>query len=49
MIVEMLLKNDIQYFLGQMILYFQKDINVILYIIEKTLKINFNYFIWTKC
>jgi hypothetical protein len=45
MIVEMLLKNDIQYFLGQMILYFQKDINVILYIIEKTLKINFNYFI----
>jgi hypothetical protein len=29
----------------QMILHFQKEINVIMYIIEKK---NFNNFIWTK-
>jgi len=32
-----------------MILHFQKEINKILYIIEKNFKLNFNYFIWTKC
>jgi hypothetical protein len=31
-----------------MILHFQKEIHVIMYIIEKTLKLNFNRFIWTK-
>jgi hypothetical protein len=31
-----------------MILHFQKEMNVILYIIEKKFKLNFNYFIWTK-
>jgi len=31
-----------------MILHFQKEINVIIYIIEKTLKLNFNQFIWTN-
>ncbi len=30
-----------------MILYFQKEINVIMYIIEEK-KLNFNHFIWTK-
>ncbi len=30
----MLLNNDIQFFLVQMILNFQKEINVIMYIIE---------------
>jgi len=28
-----------------MILHFQKEINVIMYIIEKTFKLNFNHFI----
>jgi len=32
--IEMLLNNDIQFFLVQMILNFQKEINVIMYIIE---------------
>jgi len=40
----MLLNNDIQK-KNQMILHFQKEINVIMYIIEKK---NFNHFIWTK-
>jgi len=31
-----------------MILHFQKEINVIMYIIETNLKLNFNQFIWTK-
>jgi hypothetical protein len=31
-----------------MILHFQKEINVIMYIIEKTFKLNFYHFIWTK-
>jgi hypothetical protein len=32
----------------QMILQFQKEISVVMYIIEKTFKLNFNNFIWTK-
>jgi hypothetical protein len=31
-----------------MILHFQKEINVIMYIIENILKLKFNHFIWTK-
>jgi hypothetical protein len=31
-----------------MILHFKKELNVIMYIIEKTFKLNFNHFIWTK-
>jgi hypothetical protein len=31
-----------------MLLQFQKEINVIMYIIEKKIKLNFNIFIWTK-
>jgi len=31
-----------------MILHFQKEINVIMYIIEKTIELNFNNFILTK-
>jgi len=31
-----------------MILHFKKEINVVMYIIEKTFKLNFNYFIWTR-
>jgi hypothetical protein len=31
-----------------MILHFQKEINVIIYIIEDKIKLNFNHFIWTK-
>ncbi len=38
MIIEMLLNNNIQIFLGQIILHFQKEINVIVYIIEFFLK-----------
>jgi hypothetical protein len=34
MVIEMLLNNDIQFFFVQMILNFQKEINVIMYIIE---------------
>jgi hypothetical protein len=33
MVIEMLLNNDIQIFFVQMILNFQKEINVIMYII----------------
>jgi len=40
----MLLNNDIQKKI-QMILHFQKERNVIMYIIEKTFKLNFNQFI----
>jgi len=43
----MLLNNDIQK-KNQMILHFQKEINVIMYIIEKKIKLKFNHFIWTK-
>jgi hypothetical protein len=35
MVIEMLLNSDIQKNKIQMILYFQKEINVIMYIIEK--------------
>jgi hypothetical protein len=49
MIIELLLNNNIQIFFGQMILHFQKEMNVIVYIIEIVFKINFNCFIWTKC
>jgi hypothetical protein len=45
--IEMLLNSDIQKKNVQMILHFQKEINVIMYIIEKTFKLNFNHFIWT--
>jgi len=31
-----------------MILHFQKEINVIMYTIEKIFKLNFNHFIWAK-
>jgi hypothetical protein len=34
MVIEMLLNNDIQIFFVQMILNFQKEINLIMYIIE---------------
>jgi hypothetical protein len=34
MVIEMLLNNDIQLFFVQMISNFQKEINVIMYIIE---------------
>jgi len=34
MVIEMLLNNDIQFCFVQMILNFQKEINVIMYIIE---------------
>ncbi len=45
MVIEMLLINDIQLFFVQMILNFQKEINVIMYIIEIFLKVNSNHFI----
>jgi hypothetical protein len=48
MIIEMLLNNYIFKKIVQMILHFQKEINVIMYIIEKIIKLNFNHFIWTK-
>jgi hypothetical protein len=38
MVIEMLLNNDIQLFFVQMILHFQKEINVIMYIIESFFK-----------
>jgi len=44
----MLLNNDIKFFFVQMILNFQKEINVIMYIIELKKKVNSNHFIWTK-
>jgi hypothetical protein len=34
MVIDMLLNNDIQIFFYQMILKFQKEINLIMYIIE---------------
>jgi hypothetical protein len=39
MVIEMLLNDDIQLFFGQMILNFQKEINVITYNIEIKKKI----------
>jgi hypothetical protein len=35
MVIEMLLNNDIQFFFVQVILNFQKEINIIIYIIKK--------------
>jgi hypothetical protein len=43
----MLLNDDIQKKIVQIILNFQKEINVIMYIIEFFLK-KLNHFIWTK-
>jgi hypothetical protein len=37
MVIEMLLNSDIQKQIVQMILNFQKEINIIMYIIEKKL------------
>jgi len=45
MVIEMLLNNDIQLFFVQMILQFQKEMNVIMYIIEIFEKVNSNHFI----
>jgi hypothetical protein len=44
----MLLNNDIQICFVQMILNFEKEINVIMHIIELKKKLNSNHFIWTK-
>jgi hypothetical protein len=44
----MLLNSDIQKKILQIILHFKKEINVIMYIIRKKMKLNFNHFIWTK-
>jgi hypothetical protein len=48
MVIEMLFNSDIQKNNVQMILNIQKEINIIMYIIEKMFKLNFNNFIWTK-
>jgi hypothetical protein len=48
MVIEMLFSNDIQIFFVQMILHFQKEINVIMNLIELFLKVNSNHFIGTK-
>jgi hypothetical protein len=45
MVIEMLLNNEIQKTFVKMILHFQKKINVMMYIIEKKFKLNFNHFI----
>jgi len=37
-----------RFFFVQMILNFQKEINLIMYIIEFFCKVNSNHFIWTK-
>jgi hypothetical protein len=48
MVIEMLLNSDIQKEIVQMIFHFQKEINVIMYIIGIKKKVNSNHFIWTK-
>jgi len=48
MVIEMLLNNDIELFFVQMILKFQKEINVIMYIIEFKKKVISNHFILNK-
>jgi hypothetical protein len=48
MVIEMLLNNDIHFFFVQIILHFQKEMNVIMSIIELKKKVNSNHFIWTK-
>jgi hypothetical protein len=40
----MLLNNDIQKTFVQMILHFQEETNVIMYIIEKSFKLYFSHF-----
>jgi len=45
MAIEMLLNNDIQLFFVQMILNFQNEINVIMYIIEFFKILNSNHFV----
>jgi hypothetical protein len=45
MVIEILLNSDIQKTVIKMILHFQKKINVMMYIIEKKFKLNFNHFI----
>jgi hypothetical protein len=44
----MLMNNDIQKIICSNDFTFSKEINIIMYIIEKTFKLNFNHFIWTK-
>jgi hypothetical protein len=44
----MLLYDDIQFSFFQIILNFQKEINVFMHIIEIFLKVNSNHFIETK-
>jgi len=46
MVIEMLLNDDIEKNKNKMILHFQKEINLIMYI--KNIKLNFNHIIWTK-
>ncbi len=48
MVIEMLLNSDIQKKNIQIILHFQKEINVIMYIIGEKIKLNFNHLIWTN-
>ncbi len=48
MVIEMLLNGDVKKKIVQIILHFQKEINVIMYIIEIYKKISLNNFIWTK-
>jgi hypothetical protein len=48
MVIEMLLNNDIQLFFCSNDFILSKEKNLIMYIIEKKLKVNSNHFIWTK-
>jgi hypothetical protein len=48
MVIEMLLNSDIQIFFVQMTLHFQKEIKLIMYIIDFFCKVDLNHFIWTK-
>jgi hypothetical protein len=45
MVIEMLLNDDIQLFFVQIVLNFQTEINVIMYIIEIFKKVNSNHLI----
>jgi hypothetical protein len=45
MVIKMLLNDDIQIFFIQMILNFQKEINVIMYNIEILKQVHSNHFI----
>jgi hypothetical protein len=44
----MFLNIDIQKKFVEMISHFKKEISLIMYIIEKNYKLNFNHFIWIK-